>query len=382
MVLRSARKSRRISAKRRKGFSWRKSRAARKIKQKIRFLFFAVLSLFLSTLLLVSFSVYKFAKAPLISASLGSVEKNSEWLGKDDINVLFFVVDDIEKQSPSLTSVYILKLVPQNLGSQSQGSRSHRYFILNLPVSAEIDLAERFGPGNLAKAFILGNLQEDRRGIKLIQETVFKQLALYSDSYVLVDSKGLSEFKEMFGEVDLKDFGGSIPATKIYLNPAFVRFLETRVKTNLSVPEIFRVLNFVRGVDTVNAKVFEIDEETFIDKELFDNFWKSYVVSSIVSEENSRVLVLNAAEVPGLALWGGRVVENSGMTLLGVGNTENKYEKSFLVVSDLESKTSQQLSRVFGIFTIKERDAVKSEDAMFLRGDIVVVLGLDIGSIL
>lgn len=382
MVARSARKSKRISARRRKGFSWRKSRAARKIKQKIRFLFFAVLSLFLSTILLVSFSVYKFAKAPLISASLGSVEKNSEWLGKDDINVLFFVVDDIEKQSPSLTSVYVLKLVPQNLGLQSLGSQSHRYFILNLPVLAEVDLAERFGLGNLAKAFILGNLQEDRRGIKLVQETVFKQLALYSDSYVLVDSKGLSEFKGMFGEVDLKDFKNNIPATKIYLNPSFVRFLETRVKTNLSVPEIFRVLNFVRGVDTANAKVFEINEETFIDKELFDNFWKSYVVSSIVSEENSRVLVLNAAEVSGLALWGGRVVENSGMTLLGVGNTEKKYEKSFLVVSDLESKTSQQLSRVFGIFTIKERDAVKSEDAMFLRGDIVVVLGLDIGSIL
>ena len=363
MLARSAKKSKKISAKRKEGFSWKKSKAARKARKKIRFLFFAVLSLVLTTLLLTAFSIYKFAKAPLISASLGSIEKNEEWQGEDDLNVLFLVVGDINKTTSSLKGAYILKIVPQ----------SQNYFIVNLPIFADCDLAERYGEGSLSKAFVIGN-------VRLTQETVFKQLAVYSNSYVLIDEKGISEIKEMFGEVDLKDISKNVSATKLYLNPNFLKFLKTRVKSNLSMGEIFRVLGFVRGENS--GKVFEINEESFKDRELFDVFWKSYILRGITGEENARIMILNGAEIAGLAGWGGRVVENSGLTLLDVGNTEKKYEKSFLVSVDPLSKTSQKLSRVFGIAEIKDRDAVESGTEPFFRGEVVVILGLDIGNVL
>ncbi|MFH1565590.1 MAG: LCP family protein [bacterium] len=364
MAVRSAQKSKKISAKRRKGFSWKKTRAAKKVKRKIRLLFFAVLSLILTTLLLTAFSIYKFIKAPLVSANLGALEKEVEWNGVDDLNIVFLVTDGIDKLNPELKSVYILKIVPQ----------SKSYFILNIPVSSKVDLAERYGTGDLTKAFSLGD-------IKLVQKTIFKQLAIYPNSYVLMDEEGILDIKEMFGEVDLRDIRSSVPATKLYLNVEFFKFLKTHIRTDLTVSEIFRVFSFVRGVNTVNGKVFEINEESFMQSEWFDAFWEEYILSSFVSEENIRIMVLNGAEIPGLATWGGRVVENGGLALLSVGNTEKKYEESFLVSDDIESQTVQKLARLFNISVIKTRDVV-GDDSAFLRGDIVVVLGLDIGNVL
>ncbi|PJE52030.1 hypothetical protein COV27_00735 [candidate division WWE3 bacterium CG10_big_fil_rev_8_21_14_0_10_39_14] len=365
MTIRSARKSKKIATKRKKGFSWRRSKAARKVKRKIRLLFFAASSLVLTVFLLTSFSLYKFAKAPLISANSGAFDKNKEWMGKEDINILFLVVDKVAVSPARLKSAYILRLDPQNQG----------YFLVKLPIFADIELAQRYGEGDLAHAFFTGS-------VKLSQESVFKQTALYLDSYVLVDESGILEVGKMFGEVNLRDIRKSVTALKLYTNPSVVKFLRNFVRTNLSVAEIFRVLGFVRGADTESVKIFELDNESFMDKELFDGFWKNYILAGFVNEENFRVLVLNGAEISGLAGWGGRVVENSGITLLDVGNTEKKYDESFLAADDPFSKTVQKLSGMFGIPTVKDRAVVKDEDTMFLRGDVVVILGLDIGNIL
>ena len=365
MPVRSAKKSKKIAAKRNKGFSWKRSKAARKARKKIRLLFFAIVSLLLTTLLLTAFSIYKFAKAPLLSASLGSLEKNEDWDGKEEMNILFLMVDDFGRSAPKLESLYVLRIVPQN----------QNYFIIKLPISAECDLAERYGVGDIAKAFAIGD-------VRLVQETVFKQLAIYSDSYVLTDLKGLSEIKNIFGEIDLKNIRKSTPATKLYINPNFLKFLHENVKSNLSIKDLFNILSFVRSTDSINAKVFELNDDSFEDKELFDGFWNEYILQGIAGEENSRILVLNGAEVPGLATWGGRVVSNSGFTLLDVGNTKKKYEESFLISGDPQSNLSQELSHIFGISVIKDRISIEDEDEIFLRGDIVVVLGLDIGSVL
>ena len=366
MPVRIARKSKKIAKRRKAGFSWKKSRAAKKIKRKIRILFFAVFCLIFSAFLLVSFSLYKFVKAPFASASFSSVARQSKWNQDTNINILFLEVDDLKKQSPILTKAAIINLNPQD----------KKYAIISIPVDTEIDLAQRYGLGSLSKAFVLGNLGDDKNGIVLVQKSIFKQLAVKTDSYVLVDEDGEESFKNIFREIDFGDIKHTTSAVSIYVNRSFYSFLQKSVKTDLSASELFAAISFIRGVDLANSKVYYLNEDTFSTQKFFDNFWKG--VNTTTYDENSRVLVLNSAQVSGLAGWGGRVLENLGLTLLDASNSNTKHDVSFIVAKNVDSKIVSILSEVFGIKEIKSREEVEDSENAFERGDIVIVLGIDI----
>ena len=184
------------------------------------------------------------------------------------------------------------------------------------------------------------------------------------------------DLQNNYSEIDFGDIKHTTSAVSIYVNRSFYSFLQKSVKTDLSASELFAAISFIRGVDLANSKVYYLNEDTFSTQKFFDNFWKG--VNTTTYDENSRVLVLNSAQVSGLAGWGGRVLENLGLTLLDVANLDTKHNASFIVAKDMDSKIVSILSEVFGIKEIKSREEVEDSENAFERGDIVIVLGIDI----
>ncbi len=363
MSIRTARKSSKINKRRKQKLSWKKSKAVNRFKRKLRILFFAVFSVVLTVLLLGSYSIYRFIKAPLISASLNSLPKEGEWKGDDELAALVFVVDDKGKTNPNLEELYLLYLSPVN----------NKYSTCKLPIDAEVEMAERYGEGSLRRAFLSG-------GVLLVQETVFKDLAVNAKSYVLVDENGVKKLHKVLGDTDFGNLSNLSP-TKVYLNWGVLEYLRSEVRTNLSAIEILRAVSFVMG--TSKSENYELGDETVQNLDYFDSFYRDKLLSldKKVSDEGYRVMVLNGAQVEGLAFWGGRVVQNGGVILLDVGNADKTYDRSFILAKDTGSRTVLILSKMFGISSVEEVGSGEYSSSAFRRGDAVVVLGLDIAKI-
>jgi len=112
MPLRTAKKSKRLAMKRKKGFSYRKFSLVKKTNDLLKKLF-AVLFLFLlAGIGALSFYLYHSFRNPFAQAA-GSLPKETRWDGKTPINLALIKISDLSDDSSTLSDLLVLHIDPQ-----------------------------------------------------------------------------------------------------------------------------------------------------------------------------------------------------------------------------------------------------------------------------
>jgi len=97
-----------------------------------------------------------------------------------------------------------------------------------------------------------------------------------------------------------------------------------------------------------------------------------------VAGEELSVSLLNGTDYSGVALFGARLVTNSGGRVVAASNASSRYDVSYIITDVRDSATLSYLSRVLGINNIiSKEDAQKFNENEVDRSDITVIVGFD-----
>ncbi len=110
---------------------------------------------------------------------------------------------------------------------------------------------------------------------------------------------------------------------------------------------------------------------------------ESIFVDPDVINEDKRIIILNGAGVSKLGIYAARFLEGFGGSVVNIDNASTTYEKSLIVVDNLDSKTAKLVSSQLGITNVVSSDAGKKMvNENIVGADIVVILGIDYASAL
>lgn len=267
----------------------------------------------------------------------------------------------------------------EGLGLLSVFPEGESYEVFLYPTDIDKDIPLRFGTNPLFTVYKLGQLSDPKAGISLVQRTLKNQLAVSIDGYILTDLNGINEFKRFFGS-DFK-FGNIDP---IFDPHNLLKIKETLIllrkylRTDLTTPEIFKILNFMRATRKDKQNFTKIDKGEFLDKVFLDSLRRADFSETKIALEGKSMVVLNGTDVGGLASDYSRFITNIGADLFAVDNAQKRYEKSIIIAQDLSSETLMRVSKTLGISDIrKKHEDLLIDEPAILRADIAIILGFD-----
>lgn len=238
-----------------------------------------------------------------------------------------------------------------------------------IPLQTEIDVPGRFGVEPFSHIFALGKMKEEDidASAKLVVQAINKLFAFPVDRYLVVESRGEETVKALLqGKIDI-------------INPELEpEVLKEFVHTNLSLKEIFDIYRFTNSLPGDRVIEKEISLTYLENTAALDEELKDLTFDSLLSEEQKSIAVLNASDIPGVAAFGSRLVENYGGRVVAIGNATETHEKSIIVTDDTTSESTRIISNLFAIENIVLKSESKDfPDAEISRSDITVILGLD-----
>ena len=187
--------------------------------------------------------------------------------------------------------------------------------------------------------------------------------------HVLVDESITSDFDKFFVDGGLK---------KIYTSN-FIQNLKTSVKGNISYSELYYLNNEINKVDKEDKESIFISRNDVVDFDFLDKKIQRLTFDSETATEGVSVAVLNGTELPGMASFGARVVENYGGRVISVDNSSKKFEKSVLVSDENFYKISKGIETFFSDVDISRKaDLTDLIDTEIVRADVVLIIGIDI----
>jgi hypothetical protein len=349
MPRKTASKSRKIRKTRKKGFSWKKSQKKHAFKSQAKKV--AVTSLlFLFSLCFLSFyTLLKFASSPFASASdAGSV---SSFNSEDVFTVLFISTDSLEA-SPIRTEAMSLVFLDQ---------KSSQVYVFDIDTEMEIDVAGKFGMERLSKILALSSMEESGINPDLALRTIEDLFAHKIDRYVVVGSDLHTQMSGFWNDGVCKDV----------LKFDTLKLMNSSLKTDMSFSEYYDIYRFYKSLPAGNLVKYGTSN--------LDVHVREINIESRVALERKSVAVLNGTDLPGLASFGARVVENLGARVVSVGNADTNYESSMLVGDFPDSLTAQKIMDFFDIDeTLPKESALFIEDSEVTRADITLIFGVDI----
>ncbi len=361
----SARKSRRVSTQRSKNRSWKSFKILKKAQSFLKLVVFAIFAIVVSIGVLAGASFYKIIKTPLAASFKTD--------GKLD-NIYTISVIEVEDKEEDASKIKSLSYLVVN-------TLEKKVLIYNVPPDLELDLPERFGRGTISKAYALGELVEKNKGIDLVNKTLSKIFARKADRYVLTDQDGIEGFSKIYGVEEPKDFVSifalkNLPKAKESLN-----LISSNFESNLTPREFFDVARFF-SLTTPSQIKTQVLEQADLDKTLdLDKKMESIFVDPDVINEDKRIIILNGADIPKLGIYASRFIEGFGGSVVGIDNASNTYQKSLIVVDNLDSKTAKLVSSQLGIKNVVSSEAGKKMvNENIVGADIVVILGIDYAS--
>jgi hypothetical protein len=139
--------------------------------------------------------------------------------------------------------------------------------------------------------------------------------------------------------------------------------------------DIYRFSGSLPGDRVIEKEITPtyLENTASLDEEL-----KDLTFDSLLSEEQKSIAVLNASDVPGVAAFGSRLVENYGGRVVAIGNATEAYDISTIVTDDTTSESTRIISNLFAIDNIVLKSESKDyPDAEISRSNVTVILGLD-----
>ena len=307
---------------------------------------------------LAGYSIYKYLNQAFASASSPSSYSISD---NKIISLSFIEVESITADPVILKGLKYIVF----------DKNDEKISIFDLPLNLKVDMTGKFGEEEISKVFALGalnstNITED--GIKTVNNTVMRIFGYSIDRYILVN--------EGSAETLLNSFSGR--GLSEILNLQVASDLKKYTVSNLSITEYYSLVKFSGGlvkdrISTYSVTQQDIDDSGNLDSQITDmNF------DGDVAGEELSVSLLNGTDYSGGALFGARLVTNSGGRVVAASNASSRYDVSYIITDVRDSATLSYLSRVLGINNIiSKEDAQKFNENEVDRSDITVIVGFD-----
>lgn len=234
--------------------------------------------------------------------------------------------------------------------------------IYNFNEDCLIELSKGYGLYKASKVKELAEMEKIELG-KLLRESMTFYLGLLTDGdFVLLNEK----------KNDLK---------KIFINGFFYQN-----KTNFNRLDLVRMYFYMAGLRSEHIKEYDLAQMGFfeekqlpdgstvfeLNKNVFDEYALTKLANTEYLEENITWEVFNGTNYSGLGSNFSRVISNNGFDLIGIRQSGQDYQKSFISFKkdSNASKSVKFLADYFGF-------EIKSEGILNDRADVVVVLGED-----
>ena len=148
--------------------------------------------------------------------------------------------------------------------------------------------------------------------------------------------------------------------------------------SNLSINEFYSLVKFSGSLTKDTISTYSVTQEDINDSGNLDNQIANMNFDGNISQEELSVAILNGTDYPGVALFGSRLVTNSGGRVVAVSNASTLYDTSYIATDIRDSATLTYLSRVLGIQNIiSKTEAQKFNENEVDRSDITVIVGFD-----
>ena len=352
MPRRPAKKSKRISRKRKKGFSWRLFVKSSKQRQRIIRFSIVALLLFVSLTFLGGISFYKSLTKSFVSAE----STTSNDINNSDVVTFSIVfVEDVQSRPLKVDSIYFIFL----------DKLKKKVVSYEIPVDSKTEVPGKFGEEEFGKILSLGMLSNNEvsEGAQLLNKALSRKFGFRADRYLLANQllKGPLIAQFIQGE------GSSMIS---YDN---LTQLAVESETNISLSEFYNILSFTRALSPDRfINITNIESSDLVTREItFD---------STVSLEKASVAVLNGSGISGVAAFGERVVSNVGGHVITSENASQLYEESILVTDSYDSEVVKEIINFFGIDRVILKGKGGVGESIVDRVDVTLIIGLDVAA--
>lgn len=263
----------------------------------------------------------------------------------------------------------------QDLALLSLNLQENKITILNIPTDTYLQVPQKHGSWMVSSVYNLGQTSSEPIGNRLLVYSLSNFLGLPIDGYLQSKTEEPLIVREM--------------VEGLRQNPLNVLSYYSRTRSNLNKSEMIR---FLWGISRVRFdKVKEVNLQKYLiltsladgtkvltaDNVKLDALALNFVEEPIKSER-MEIAVVNATDIPGLALKASRLIENIGGDVIITTTSASKSKHSFIVGK--ESKTFDRLSQVFNSACLNNPKCDKIDiNGLQLqnRADVMVVLGED-----
>lgn len=350
-------KTRNYKTKRRKKVSsWKKLQLSQKIKHRLKIFGLALIVVFATIIVSGAVALYQFFTKPMATAA-GATNDGVVFPG-GRFNLLLITLEDASNPTSPIEELSVITL----------DANENEYFMLKLPLEAEVLVPQGFGGHKLSTVYALGALTKPRANLDLTAQTVQKLLAVPIDGYIVTDRSGLGQISQY-----LED-GLRI----VKLLPNLLTEVRRSIKTNLTFTSLLQVGKFILRAEA-GEEVWQVSEEELFDWQHLDLELQKHFTDSQIVEERFKIQILNGTEKPGLATHVSRYVKNLGGDVIILGNyDQTDVKRSFMLTNQVEVHTVQRLMEVLQIEEVgpprlDERGEVEAGE----RADLTIILGLD-----
>ena len=369
-IMYKRKKSPRKSSKRGKKAGFIRSLQALIIKR-IKLLGFS-LALVLGTFLVASgVYLFNYFRINLTQASSGTFMGAGNLDVSHNFNLIAFNIDSFSDPTSSISSLGILSF---------QVDKS-KLTVLQIPIDDYVNNFYGSGKISISSLYGLSSLSTSKGKSGFSMEKVLSlQLGLPIDGVVYTDEAGANKISQTLGinsEYFTKSrnfFGNSVATLRL------LTVLGSSFKTNLDLRSILALSNYLAlrfPQDMEFVTLNKISENAG----KYDLLFKDKIAPQNILEERQSLIVLNATNVPGLALAMGRLGSNLGLSLLSTGNTSfpEQFSGSVLITRNPHSYAASRLVQVFNIEDVRSADSV-ADDPKFsrlMRADMLLIAGAD-----
>lgn len=243
--------------------------------------------------------------------------------------------------------------------------------VFDIPLKLKVDMTGKFGEEEIYKAFALGALNSKTPvddGVAAVNKAVKRIFGYKVDRYVFVD--------ESSSQLLLDSLTGSGFSELLSLRAA--ADLKKDTLSNLTAAEYYNLAAFARDVGKDKISNYSVTQSDIDDSENLDSQILDINFDGPISIEGLSVSILNGTDIPGVALFGSRLVKNSGGRVVGASNASLSYDTSYIVTDIKDSSTLNYISRVLGISNVLTKmEAEKFNENEVDRSDITVIVGFD-----
>lgn len=309
-------------------------------------------------LFLAGYSLYKYLHQTFASASsLSSYSVSNERV----VALSFIEAEDINSDP------VILKSLKYIIFDKENGELG----VFDIPLNLMVDMTGKFGEEEIYKAFALGALNSQSPvddGVAAVNNAVKRIFGYKVDRYVFVD--------ESSSQLLLDSLTGHGFSELLSLQAA--SDLKRNTVSDLTAAEYYGLVTFAADFQNDKISNYSVTQSDINDSETLDSQMLDINFDGPVSGEGLSVSILNGTDIPGVALFGSRLVKNSGGRVVGVSNASSSHDTSYIVTDVKDSATLTYISRVLGISNVlTKKEAEKFNENEIDRSDITVIVGFD-----